>query len=409
MTDATGRTFISYRRSRTGEAALLIAAHHDHGIPTWQDVKDLEQVPTSDALHEVLQDLFTASALLWITPDVKDSDVIRKIEVPDILKRATRRDGFFVVPVCAGGTTYQTASNAVDEQLSADILSDWNLLKVASDPISAADAAGVATRVLMRRLRAVHAQTAPGEPFKITVHTRVGRPIQPGTALAIDWCGRFAGREATSHAWQEHLLPALAEIVRNVQATDGNRPIVLSGLACLPAVTSLGAAFLATGGRQISWNQYTPGRGEQLWSLDAAREDAGFKFTTTERDVSGKDLAVLVSVNENVEPAFSQTSRSMLPAFRAITRVSHPESPRFDITSAGVAVDVAMTVVDAIRAARRIHRPLSTIHLFMAVPAGLALLIGQLLNTVGPVQTYEHIPRDGVGVYVPAALLTPSV
>ena len=43
-----------------------------------------------------------------------------------------------------------------------------------------------------------------------------------------------------------------------------------------------------------------------------------------------------------------------------------------------------------------------------AVPAGLAMLIGQLLNTLGPVQTYEHISTEGVGVYVPSSLLTPS-
>jgi hypothetical protein len=38
MTDPTGRSFLSYRRARKDEAALLIAAHHDHGIPTWQDI-----------------------------------------------------------------------------------------------------------------------------------------------------------------------------------------------------------------------------------------------------------------------------------------------------------------------------------------------------------------------------------
>jgi hypothetical protein len=38
-----------------------------------------------------------------------------------------------------------------------------------------------------------------------------------------------------------------------------------------------------------------------------------------------------------------------------------------------------------------------------AVPAGLAMLIGQLLNILGPVQTYEHISTEGVGVYVPVA------
>ena len=40
-----------------------------------------------------------------------------------------------------------------------------------------------------------------------------------------------------------------------------------------------------------------------------------------------------------------------------------------------------------------------------SVPVGLAMLIGQLLNTLGPVQTYEHIQVDAIGVYEPAAVL----
>jgi hypothetical protein len=51
---------------------------------------------------------------------------------------------------------------------------------------------------------------------------------------------------------------------------------------------------------------------------------------------------------------------------------------------------------------------MGTVHLFMAVPVGLAMLIGQGLNTFGDVQTYEHIPVDGVGCYRPAARVTPS-
>jgi hypothetical protein len=43
----------------------------------------------------------------------------------------------------------------------------------------------------------------------------------------------------------------------------------------------------------------------------------------------------------------------------------------------------------------------------MAVLVGLAMMIDQLLNTFGPVQTYEHIPTDAVGIYRSAALLNP--
>src|SRR5439155_18861109 len=69
MTDATGRSFLSYRRTRANEAALLISAQHDHGIPTWQDQKDLAETPIADELHRILNDRFTANAVLWMTPD----------------------------------------------------------------------------------------------------------------------------------------------------------------------------------------------------------------------------------------------------------------------------------------------------------------------------------------------------
>jgi hypothetical protein len=61
------------------------------------------------------------------------------------------------------------------------------------------------------------------------------------------------------------------------------------------------------------------------------------------------------------------------------------------------------------RTARREYGSIGTVHLFMAAPAGTAVLVGQLLNTLGAVQTYEHLSIDGSGCYKPAALLRPCV
>jgi hypothetical protein len=36
------------------------------------------------------------------------------------------------------------------------------------------------------------------------------------------------------------------------------------------------------------------------------------------------------------------------------------------------------------------------------------VMIGQALNTLGPVQTYEHLASDMVGIYQPAVALRPS-
>ena len=71
----------------------------------------------------------------------------------------------------------------------------------------------------------------------------------------------------------------------------------------------------------------------------------------------------------------------------------------------GQVADVARKTVAAARNMRTEYRITGRIHLFEAVPAGLAMLIGQLLNTLGPVQTYEHIPTDATGIYRTAGLL----
>lgn len=296
----------------------------------------------------------------------------------------------------------------MDQQLSIDNLSDWNLRKAEGDPIGYEDAAHVARYLLFRRLQAVQRQLDSALPLRITLHTRARPAFHPGTALMLDWSERFSGRETDAATWERMLLPALRAIASAIRLHCGARVIVASGLPSIPAATALGVAFLAQGGQSIAWSQYTPGRSEQLWTIDAVREPAGFTSRTTERDVSGNDLAVLVSVAEDVEPAFSQTANDALPAFRAITRIFHPGQKRFDIASPGMAADIAATVVETVRIARENYRPMGAVHLFMAVPVGLAMLIGQGFNTFGEVQTYEHIPVDGVGCYRLAAKLTPS-
>lgn len=121
MTDPTGRSFLSYRRARAAEAALLIEAQQDHGIPTWQDVRDLGPEPTEDGLRRILDDPSTANAVLLITPEVEKSAIIRNVEVPKIIKRAEAGNGFFVLPLAAGGLDYKGAAEAASNHLSAKI------------------------------------------------------------------------------------------------------------------------------------------------------------------------------------------------------------------------------------------------------------------------------------------------
>ena len=405
MTDPTGRSFLSYRRSRLSEARLLIAHQHDLGIPTWQDVEDLDEEPTEESIRGVLKDSATANAVMWLTPDVAQSPMIRAVEAPLIIERFRRQDSFFVVPVAAGGLDYEDAARVVGERIGIEDLNNWNLRKVSSNPLSDPHAREVAIRVLSRRVQAIHNHLPGGEPLRVVFNTRTRPPFDAGIALTLDWTHRFEGREATSGAWDSYLLPALTDIAGTIQQRAPDRSVVATGLLAIPAAIAFGYEFMAPRGLRIAWEQLTSSGDTQTWAIADTPEDSGFEAGVMAGQMAASDLAVLVSVNADVSLAVSETQAS-LPPFRALLHVKHRgEEASRQIASAGQAVHLARLIANSARKVREEYRVSGRVHLFIAGPVGLAMLVGQLLNTLGQVQTYEHIPEGALGYYSPAALL----
>jgi hypothetical protein len=406
MTDPAGLSFLSYKRDRKAEAELLISAQHDLGIPTWRDLDDLDELPTEDEIKRVLRAPETANAILWLTPEVAASPMVRKVEAPLILERSRREDAFFVVPVVAGGLDYREAADLLDPGVTLEDLKQWNLRKVTANPIDPASAAEVAARVLRRRVAAIHRSLPKGEPLRVILHTRKAPP-DGRASLVLNWLHRFEGREAKAMAWTDHLLPALQTIAKTLEEKAPGRPIEATGLAALPAAIALGSEFLAPRRLPIVWEQYREGRELQTWSISAAKEPSGFQSRCEARDLGARDLAVLVSVADYVETVFA-ASRDELPAFRAIVKIWKPGDPPHNLESAGQAADLAYLIQREVRAALREYPETVCVHLFMAVPAGLAMMIGQLLNNVNAVQSYEIVTTDSGKRYRPAVLLHPS-
>lgn len=403
MTNPNGRSFLSYRRSRLQEAELLISAQHDVGVPTWQDVRNLENAPLEDELERALRDSNTANAVLWVTPEIGTSDVVRRVEVPLILERVRRGDGFFVKPVAAGGLDYGAAAALVASSKILESIERWNMSRVDSNPLNAADAAAIAESVLAHRLARVHATLAPDEPVRLRLFTRTQLPFDASAALTIDWSHRFDGRVSRADSWNTYCLPALRAVARCVRTSAPGREILAEGLASLPAAAALGVALLAPGGLRAAWRQQLQGGGTAVWSIESPREPSGFIVQIRGDSVSATDLAVLLSVNATVESSVAATPS--LPAFRAIVDVKAQPGLSPTLTS-GQAVDVAFLTIESMRRAKQSYSTTGRVHLFMAAPAGLSFMLGQLLNTFGEVQTYEHLADQGH--YVASALLRPS-
>lgn len=407
MTDATGRSFLSYRRTRINEARLLIEAQHEVGIPTWQDLTELEEGHTEEQLRSALADPATANAVVWLTPDVETSTVITRVELPAIVARMEVKDRFFMIPVAAGGLDRTAVTNIAGSFLGRHDLAQWNVQKVSGNPFAEDEAERVAARVLSHRVAAVTAQLGAGDPFCIVLNTRKRPTFQTGMGLSMDWTHCFSGREVIDATiWEKRLLPALETVAGACEERVPGRRFTAEGLCSLPTAVALGSAFLATRRLPIAWRQVSPKRPPELWSLDVPPAASGFSMEVRSGQTSADDMAVLVSVASDVEPAFG-ASRASLPQFRGFVCLTKTGAHPHDLASSAEASDVVRLVLEGLRQARTKLQPRGTVHLFLAVPAGLAMMIGQVLNTFGPIQTYEHMPTDAVGLFKPATLLRP--
>ena len=184
MTDPTGRSFLSYRRSRSEEGARLIASQRERGIPTWRDVDDLNTEPTETELRKILRDDNIANAVLWISPETADSPMIRNVEAPIAFERHARDDGFFVVPIAAGGLGYQEAAVAIRNSVSLSNVANWNMIKLEDDPATDPDIAMVANQVLKQRLQAIDARLTGRHTPEDIVQYQTGR--RAPTRVSID-------------------------------------------------------------------------------------------------------------------------------------------------------------------------------------------------------------------------------
>jgi hypothetical protein len=400
--------FLSYKRERAAEAGLLVDALRDHGVPTWQDVSDLPSDVTETALMEVLSDPATSGAVLLATPEVEGSSVIRKVEVPRIFGRSARRDGFFAVPVAAGGLGYDDMERVLGPGLGLTDIAGFNVTRAKADPFDPEFAATVGRRALRERLSAVHRSSPVGEPLGLQVSTRAALPKTVGFALRADFTHRFEGRHARAGAWEDHVLPAVGAIAAEVARTAPGRAVDVSGFLALPAAVALGAAFPSLGPVRAAWLQEQAkfGVAVERWSLDGPDGDCGFETERRPQSVANDDLALLVSATNDVVHDFN-LSRGAL-TLRAVVHLRPPE-PRPARLHLGPneARDLACRAIDAVRSAVSDLSARGRVHLFLAVPAGVAFMIGQQLNTLGRVQTYEHDPAGPVP-YRPAVSLTPS-
>lgn len=142
-------------------------------------------------------------------------------------------------------------------------------------------------------------------------------------------------------------------------------------------------------------------QGRQLWSTDAPKAAIDPPQTTTTQLDLGKDLAVAVGVTlDPTDEVALYLRTAAIPTNHLITVTPATGPDDQSVPTAGHAVSYAEQVRNLVRAHLTPESGVERIHLFLAGPGGLALLLGHRWNRTRETIVYEHL---GVGRgYTPA-------
>ena len=145
-------------------------------------------------------------------------------------------------------------------------------------------------------------------------------------------------------------------------------------------------------------------QGGQLWSTDTPKTPVPAPQVQHTRLDLGSDLAVAVGVAVDPTDAVTAYLRSQaIPVGELVTVQPAAGADDQAVANAGQAVAYAQQIRDLVR--QELDRAPDTerVHLFLAGPGGLALLLGHRWNRIRPTVVYEHLgPGRG---YTPAFIV----
>jgi hypothetical protein len=239
------------------------------------------------------------------------------------------------------------------------------------------------------------------DPRAILLVQAIDRDPHPEDATEqLDWVDLYDGANAFQRVvprdpaiWTT-MASELDAAAARLRAA-GHRRILVRGALRQASFFAVGAALRQVTGVELAYVQ----RG-QLWSSDHAA-DHQTRLTERVEDLGGNDgLAVAVAVSTDPGDAVRKyLAANQITAKRLLTLFPEPGPSDQAIPAASAAVAAAIAVREHVR--RHIEElEVDRVHLFLAGPGGVALLLGHRWNRVAPTQVYEHL---GIGKgYLPA-------
>lgn len=229
---------------------------------------------------------------------------------------------------------------------------------------------------------------------RLWIHGWAEQGYDVAPTVALDWTRYFdrdERRVPTAEEWRVDLLPQLRDARKQFAALPDGKYIDLRGKLSLTAGVAVGAAFPQVAGFSFRVEQPTGGE-TYLWRSDAPPSDSRFTIVE-EAGSAGDDVALGLSISGSGLANLKRSVTAMgTPAY--VYAEPATGTGQQAIRSAADAVALANSAKELIRSMRERYSA-SRVHLFLYCPAAFALFMGQVLNAVGTIVTYERTADGG--------------
>lgn len=241
------------------------------------------------------------------------------------------------------------------------------------------------------------AQAVENPKVSLTIHGWTTEIFDPKPTVEIDWTGyidRATRRLPNQSEWESLLIPELRIAKKHFQTMKEGRYIDFRGKLPLTTVLAIGAEFPDVGGFSFRTQQPT-GTETNLWRSDTPPTQARFKSEALDGRGQGDDVALFLSISgdgrSDAESFLGENSGKISALIYA-----EPENGpgQAAIKAAGDATALADHAKQLIRESRTKYRA-KRIHLILFAPASFSLFLGQKLNAVGKIVTYERTADGG--------------
>lgn len=232
------------------------------------------------------------------------------------------------------------------------------------------------------------------------IHGWGRRAFDREPTVELDWTlyfDRATRRIPDQTTWDQTLFGEIERARAELSRQPNGSYIDFRGKLPLTAVLAVGAGFSEVAGFKFRAEQ--PTRGENyLWRSDAVLSERTFRVREEAGESGGQDILITLSVTGDATADVRPLAEQMQGKLKA-SIYAEPDNGPGDaaITSNEDAVALAVRAKELIRASRNKYR-VSQTHLVLYAPATFCLFLGQRLNALGRIVTYERTVDGGYQV-----------